>query len=159
MGDAFITRRGVTPESGLVIDPGLIVEWYGLSTALPEGWLLCDGTNSTPDLRDKFIVGAGDTYAVNATGGSADAILPSHSHTGTTNTTGNHGHSIPKQNSGASYDNGSAFGLSGSNSIYSNTTSAGSHSHSGTASTVGVPATNANLPPYLSLFFIVKGEN
>ena len=40
--------------------------------------------NGTPDLRNRFVVGAGSTYAVNATGGSANATLVSHSHTAST---------------------------------------------------------------------------
>ena len=46
---------------------GGIIMWSGVE--VPEGWLLCDGTNTTPDLRDRFIVGSGTTYSVNDTGG------------------------------------------------------------------------------------------
>ena len=55
---------------------GLIVMWSGSSASIPYGWKLCDGTNSTPDLQDRFIVGAGSTYAVDATGGAT-----THDHT------------------------------------------------------------------------------
>ena len=48
---------------------GGIVMWSGSVASIPSGWLLCDGTNGTPDLRNRFIVGAGSTYAVGATGG------------------------------------------------------------------------------------------
>jgi microcystin-dependent protein len=67
---------------------GVIAMWGGAIADIPLGWKLCDGTNGTPDLRAKFIVGAGDTgaqYAVAATGG-ADTValsvanLPAHSH-------------------------------------------------------------------------------
>ena len=50
---------------------GGIIMWSGATNNIPSGWALCDGNNSTPDLRDKFIVGAGSSYAVDATGGSA----------------------------------------------------------------------------------------
>ena len=50
---------------------GQIIMWYGLIADIPAGWALCNGENSTPDLRDKFIVGAGNTYAVSSTGGAA----------------------------------------------------------------------------------------
>lgn len=50
---------------------GMIVSWSGAIVAIPSGWSLCDGTNGTPDLRDKFVQGAGDTYAVDETGGVA----------------------------------------------------------------------------------------
>jgi len=55
---------------------GSIIIWWGPLGTIPAGYALCDGTNGTPDLRDAFIVGAGGTYAVGATGGSA-----THSHT------------------------------------------------------------------------------
>jgi len=49
-----------------------IAAWYGSIADIPSGWQLCDGTNGTPDLRDRFLAGAGDTYAVNATGGNVE---------------------------------------------------------------------------------------
>ena len=52
---------------------GMIILWSGATNNLPSGWVLCDGTNSTPDLRNRFVVGAGDSYAVGATGGSVTA--------------------------------------------------------------------------------------
>lgn len=52
------------------VPTGAIMMWSGASTAIPDGWVLCDGTNSTPDLRNRFVIGAGSTYAVGATGGS-----------------------------------------------------------------------------------------
>lgn len=48
---------------------GTIVDWSGSVASIPSPWQLCDGTNSTPNLKDKFLVGAGNTYAVGATGG------------------------------------------------------------------------------------------
>lgn len=63
--------------------------WHGavanIASVQGPGWQLADGTNGTADLRDKFIVGAGSTYAVNATGGAATvtlatANLPAHNH-------------------------------------------------------------------------------
>jgi len=49
---------------------GTIQSWYGSIASIPGTWRLCDGTLKTPDLRNKFIIGAGDSYAVNAVGGS-----------------------------------------------------------------------------------------
>lgn len=49
---------------------GIVVQWSGAIVNIPTGWHLCDGTSGTLDLRDKFIVGAGDGYAVGATGGA-----------------------------------------------------------------------------------------
>ena len=64
---------------------GVIVMWSGAIGSIPAGWALCDGTNGTPDLRDRFVVGAGSTYAVAATGGEATHTLtidemPAHTH-------------------------------------------------------------------------------
>lgn len=54
-----------------MLEAGMIILWYGSIASIPDGWLLCNGANGTPDLRDKFIVGAGDTYSVDDTGGNA----------------------------------------------------------------------------------------
>ena len=61
------------------IPTGVIMMWSGASDAIPSGFVLCNGSNSTPDLRNRFVVGATDTYAVGATGGatSTNAVLGS----------------------------------------------------------------------------------
>jgi hypothetical protein len=64
-----------------IIPTGIISMWSGSIASIPSGWFLCDGANGTPDLRNRFIVGAGSTYAVAATGGTADAVVVSHTHT------------------------------------------------------------------------------
>jgi len=57
------------PASAPAIPTGGIILWSGSTGSVPSGWLLCDGTNGTPDLRDYFIVGAGNSFAVGNTGG------------------------------------------------------------------------------------------
>lgn len=69
------------------IAPRTVVLWSGAIVDIPTGWNLCDGTHGTPDLRDRFVIGAGDTYAPNATGGTTE-----HLHTGTTD---GHNHTFP----------------------------------------------------------------
>jgi microcystin-dependent protein len=69
------------------IPAGIISMWGGSIGAIPVGWALCDGADGRPDLRDRFIVGAGSTYAIGATGGANTVTLdttqiPSHTHTG-----------------------------------------------------------------------------
>jgi len=54
---------------------GLISLWSGAIVDIPDGWFLCNGANSTPDLRNKFVVGAGDTHAVDAVGGESTHVL------------------------------------------------------------------------------------
>ena len=53
-----------------MIPTGIIVLWFGSIGSIPSGWTLCDGNNGTPNLKNKFVVGAGDTYAVDETGGN-----------------------------------------------------------------------------------------
>lgn len=60
---------------------GIIVMWSGSSDSIPQGWALCDGKNGTPNLTDRFLIGAGNTYNVGTTGGSTTKNL-SHKHTG-----------------------------------------------------------------------------
>jgi len=55
---------------------GFIFWWWGTSETIPHGWYLCNGTCGTPDLRNKWILGAGGSYPVGSTGGSA-----THNHT------------------------------------------------------------------------------
>jgi microcystin-dependent protein len=67
------------------VPSGIIVMFGGAISNIPDGWKLCDGTDGTPDLRDRFIAGAGDEYSVNDTGGEesvqlTENELPSHTH-------------------------------------------------------------------------------
>jgi len=64
---------------------GIIAIWSGAVIDIPNGWLICDGTHGTPDLRDRFIVGAGIFFTINDTGGTIehthDFISDPHNHT------------------------------------------------------------------------------
>lgn len=68
---------------------GLIVMWSGAIVDIPKGWHLCDGTDGTPDLRDRFMLGAGLSVAPGDIGGSllhnhlASADPDEHTHVGT----------------------------------------------------------------------------
>ena len=145
-----------------IVPTGIITLWYGLSSSIPDGWYLCDGTNGTPDLRDRFIVGAGNTYSVNQTGGSADATLVSHSHSFSGNDLGSHTHTMlfhqtSKSNNATPYMLSSPINGENQNgdlTLTSSSTSAGTPS--GSISTAGSSATNANLPPYYALAYIMK---
>lgn len=75
------------------IPVGFIGMWSGSISTIPSGWALCDGSAGRPDLRDRFIVGAGSSYAPGNTGGANTVALdssnlPSHSHTFSGNTGG-----------------------------------------------------------------------
>ena len=135
---------------------GTILAYTGALDAIPAGWFLCDGSNGTPDLRDRFIVGAGRTYYVGVTGGSKDAVVVEHTHTGTASSDGAHTHSIMGSRTGTgSYHNK----LDASNSDLtsaSTTGSSGAHTHELSISSAGTSGENANLPPYYALAFIMK---
>jgi microcystin-dependent protein len=131
--------------------------WSGTMEDIPTGWALCDGTNGTLDLRNRFIIGAGDLYAVGNTGGSANATLVSHTHTGNTTTTSdNHAHNLAVRRfiGGNDVSRGGTFGAG------TISTGAGdsAHSHTVTVETVGEDVTNKNLPPYYALAFIQQVE-
>ena len=65
------------------VPAGVIALWHGLASAIPAGWALCDGQNGTPDLRGRFVVGAGgEAYAVGDTGGAATDTLSKQDRTG-----------------------------------------------------------------------------
>lgn len=197
--------------------PGEIKMWP--NNSLPLGYLFCDGaavsrstygnlfgiigttygagdgstTFNLPDFRDRMPIGAGNLYAANASGGSKDASVISHSHTFSGDTgveSANHTHSISNSGThGHTTSNGGYFMIetdpnpnedpyiSGSDNswfakgITANTAAAGDHNHggatlgvsanhshafSGSTSVEGASATNANLPPYLSIYFIIK---
>jgi microcystin-dependent protein len=126
----------------------MIMLWSGAIVSIPTGWLLCDGTNSTPDLRSKFVTGAG-TLAVNDTGGSADLVVPSHTHTATDS---GHTHTQTGYTSAIPQNNGSnQFPVITPISLTTGTGFANI-----TVATTGVSPTNANLPPYLALAYIMK---
>lgn len=76
---------------------GMIMLWSGAEDDVPTGWALCDGSNSTPDLRDRFVIGAGSSYMPGDIGGEAEHTLtasemPAHTHTATVASNGAHTH-------------------------------------------------------------------
>lgn len=78
-----LMRYSVSTEASSV-PQGSIIPWYGDKANIPDGFALCDGTKGTPDLRDRFLVGAGSSYSLGAKGGEAmhklvGAELPSQS--------------------------------------------------------------------------------
>ena len=153
------TTAFVTTAVASTIPSGGIIIWSGSAASIPTGWVLCNGSNSTPDLRDRFVVGAGSTYAVGDTGGSANAIVVSHTHTATSTVTDpGHTHLIPNTRAGS--PNGGAIYIAGASSSPVNTDNTGSQTTGITVATTnastGSSGTNANLPPYYALCYIMK---
>ena len=139
---------------------GMIILWSGAEVDIPTGFTLCNGQNNTPDLRDRFVVGAGNNYNVDATGGSADATLVSHQHSAgsySAVSNGGHTHTYNFRSGTERADNDEDHQRNSGSSQY-NTGSSGAHTHSisGSSSTEGSSATNANLPPYYALCYIMK---
>ena len=141
-----------TTSTGTTIPTGMISLWYGSIGSVPLGWYLCDGTNGTPDLRDKFVVGAGSTYSVAATGGSTDAIVVSHTHTATVTDPG-HFHGIGTGSANVATNSNQASPAGSQTNVSSQTKVTGVTVSN--AST-GVSGTNANLPPYYALAYVMK---
>ena len=103
---------------------GMIILWSGNTGNIPTGFVLCDGNNGTPNLTDRFVVGAGSAYGVGATGGSSSvtlstANLPSHNHSFSGSTS--HSHTINNHTH--------SFSGSGSNTHSHNITTTGGDDH------------------------------
>jgi len=158
---------GNTPTWGNAFVAGMIMMWSGSIATIPSGWYLCNGSNGTPDLRNKFVIGAFQDNAGVAnttitgsntlTGGSKDSILVSHTHTATVTDPG-HSHSTTPSTQFLRATSGSNGSNSGSN--WRNDTLVVNSATTGITvsnSTEGSSGTDANLPPYYALAFIMKG--
>ena len=148
------------PPAATPIPTGGILLWSGSIGSIPAGFVLCNGNNGTPDLRDRFIVGAGTTYAVNATGGSADSVLPTHTHGATSVVTDpGHTHGLTSIPGTAAGGGGTLYygGFTGINDAQGsiNTATTGI-TVATTNANAGVSGTNGNLPPYYALCYIMK---
>jgi hypothetical protein len=156
---ATVTNLTVTGTSSGIIPSGLISMWSGSIASIPSGWYLCDGANGTPNLLDRFVVAAGNQYAVAATGGSKDAIVVSHTHTATSSVTDpGHSHSYGGRNPSVNV----AYAGTGGDPYFATTqnlTTASSVTGVSVSTSIassGASGTNANLPPYYALAYIMK---
>lgn len=134
-----------------LIPSGGIILWHGLISAIPAGWALCDGTNGTPDLRGRVVMGVSDTYALNSTGGqtSVTPTITVSNHTLTESQMPSHTHlTAQSSNVGAGSAGFSDFG----GQAYPTGYAGGGAAHGHTASSSAV----ATLPPYYVLAYIKK---
>jgi hypothetical protein len=170
-------------STNALVPSGGIIMWSGSVASIPSGWVLCNGANGTPDLRDRFIVGAGNSYSPRASGGNNSITinpnqLPAHSHTGTTATAGDHNHTYAddfayidkfwnSQFPGSYLENRQALGNysgngtidNGSNTFAGrnkNTGQSGSHTHSFTTDNTGNNQAIDIRPNYFALAYIMK---
>ena len=120
-----------------------VMLFSGATTAMPDGWQLCDGSNSKPNLKDRFVVGAGGNYSVNAKGGSSiisghaltTAQIPSHNHSYNQKTIG--------EQNGRHQGGGRAFATQSTTGKTTGSKGGGeAHSH------------GDNRPPYYALAYI-----
>ena len=155
-GNIFIT--GITTHVGNVqvaagssfigagtIPVGGIIMWSGSIASIPTGWALCNGSSGTPDLRDRFIVGAGNNYSVAGVGGTTDSQLPAHTHN-VTNGSANSFTAVTSV-SDESINQGGGGGVNVADQESSTTF---------TIQSAGISSTNQNLPPYYALAFIMR---
>ncbi len=161
------TRYSVS--NGTSVPQGTILPWYGKLDEIPDGFYLCDGKNGTPDLRNRFIVGAGDAYKLTDIGGENEVTLEapqigSHYHYWGYEHPGNNSGSFIRQNGntvlkasmlpvGAGYEgwNGSHYsdGFRSMTSYTSNTITS-------LAVATEAQKPHENRPPYYALYFIMK---
>jgi len=100
--------KNESPSSG--VPSGTIVMYN--SGSAPSGWAVCDGTNGTPDLRGRFVLGSGGSYS--GTGGSADAVVVSHSHNNNASSSTHNGHSHGQGNLSTSNEGGHSHNVNAS---------------------------------------------
>ena len=148
---------------------GMIMMWGG--TTAPTGWQLCNGDpastsalqtllgeTNVPDLRDKFVIGAGNSYARHAEGGESTVQLqtthlPSHRHFSFRS--GNHGSARTGSNLNSTRTAGSGSGASNLYEGY-NITHSNNDADVGRTSTTGSGTAHENKPPYYALTYIIK---
>lgn len=187
-GSVVVTHANMVaqvPSGFALAQTNMVVMWAGSSGSVPAGWHLCDGTSGTPDLRDRFIVGAGVTYTLGQTGGSAAtntgstdpsgslaigghvltlAEIPSHTHdfmvsdaVGYANSA-NPPFTIPmwSSSSAPSYHTNIPAGFSGGAGSQINKSAGGGASHTHSLSGTLAHVHTYTLPPYYALFYIMK---
>lgn len=145
-----INLSGSINKNGNELLPtGIICMWSGSITNIPKGWVLCDGTNNTPDLRSKFIIGASlnkppnkTLYSVGSNGGNEYIIL-------TTDNLPPHSHSL-------SFDRPTISHNCWANGHCGGPRLVDSGSWSGSTSVTGSGLPFNNMPPYYALAFIMK---
>lgn len=169
---AFQAGDGGVPKGGIIM-------WSGAVDAVPAGWALCNGQNGTPNLRDRFVVGAGGSYNLDDRGGETGHSLtlgemPTHNHGGVTtsesalHTHSDSGHShigtLTSVNSDGTSgtrvreardtgpNGGIAFSTNAGYAILGTQSAAHNHSISGQ----GAGIAHENRPPYYALAFIMK---
>lgn len=149
ISDSSVTLAKIDFELFLV-PSGFIGMWSG--SVIPNGWYLCDGTNGTPDLRNRFIVGSGGEYTIGNTGGEK-------THTLTVNEMPIHEHKISQLDK-TGFNSSTMFTSSrvyaGVSDLSPESTSMYEKSVSTSTDSTGGGQAHENRPPYYALAFIMK---
>jgi predicted double-glycine peptidase len=137
-----------------MIPSGIIVAWSGAVVSIPSGWNLCDGSNGTPNLCDKFILGAGSCFATGTTGGEEKHALtidemPIHEHTHLQSEFNSGGFDASNDSHGSTSGGGLRISL-GDNLSWNGI------EKQNTLSSSGNNAPHNNMPPYYALAYIMK---
>lgn len=174
---------GMVPPGGIVmffgdIDAAFDPKGKGIAQTPYEGWQLCNGENGSPDLRGRFVAGAGGAYAVGVEGG-ADTVsltqdqMPEHSHKGKTEAAGLHQHwiegtdakGLAKRKRRIPGETTVKMGYGGGSNRdpnhehwrgLVNTDVAGGHGHTFTTGAAGKNQAHENRPSYFALAFIIR---
>jgi hypothetical protein len=145
LGTGLVLANNTSCTQSSPIPSGIITMWSGATTSVPGGWVLCDGNNGTPNLKDRFIVGAGNAYQVGNMGG-ADSVtlslaqIPSHNHSNNNFT------QLLDNRSDGLYTTDGFDTTRGEPDIL----------HSGTIQPAGGGQAHENRPPYYALAYIMK---
>lgn len=180
-GQPILTDANVEEITDAAFVVGQVIMWFGTIPNIPDGWALCNGANGTPDLRDRFVVGAGTTYNLGSTGGSASGVTSSsgaHTHTATSGAHALTEEELPEHSHRILYQPNSNYSASGSaqfrtmqvtNNVQyqtNNETTAqpvieatgggAAHTHpGGSTDSQGSHTHSVDLPPYFGLYFIM----
>jgi hypothetical protein len=165
-----IDSRSVTvvvdpPLVSRLVPPGTIAIWSGTEADKPDGWFICNGDNGTPDLRDRFVMGAGGSEPPGEFGEEQTHThqVPAVITTGTTGEAPDHQHKFPEEWYGRTFEGGDWSGIDTNGDFKKNdewTQGAGKHSHGYTASYPGTTShTNSGSvrPRWFALLYIMKG--
>ena len=171
LSSTSVSGYGTIPIRGIIM-------WSGQIAEIPDGWALCDGGQSTPDLRGRFVMGAGGSRSVGTTGGAETVTLtvgqlPAHNHnvSGTTSNSGSHNHAglAPNHDRNDSLSQGypagnnhNTFRTSDRGGSYWMNRSAistdGDHNHTFNVNSASTGSGNAidKLPPFYVLAYIMR---
>lgn len=168
-GSAILVEGDTQRVAQAAFVVGQVIMWYGNVNNIPSGWALCNGSNGTPDLRNRFLIGAGDDYSLGATGGGGSVStssagahdhgavtgdhtltieqIPSHQH--------NVGNVVTYPGSGLQWGGNPSF----QSSVGAGTTGAagggGAHNHSISEDGAHTHSVTPPLPPYYGIYFIM----